>query len=200
MIITLRPLPFLTTSQILTSAQQRLHLSSATRLFFTSLSSSDGPLPRTIITSTAPQLSPVTGYDSLRMPWETGNSRSTLRFECPSLRDLRTSSFYPISPKLQLTTAFQPASRDQSSGKHTPEDFDHGLSQPNIRSTRTLNTDCCISRNIQQDARQWTKYCLAQPARSTTMHEVHNPTASHSSNPVSAVPTPVPPLPKTLLL
>uniref|UniRef100_A0A0R3T3I1 Reverse transcriptase domain-containing protein n=1 Tax=Rodentolepis nana TaxID=102285 RepID=A0A0R3T3I1_RODNA len=40
---------------------------------------------------------------------------------------------------------------------------------------------------------------LAQLARSTSMHEVHNLTASHANNPVSAVPTPVPPLPKTLL-
>ncbi|VDO01675.1 unnamed protein product [Rodentolepis nana] len=40
---------------------------------------------------------------------------------------------------------------------------------------------------------------LAQPARSTSMHEVPNPTASNSNNPVSAVPTPIPPLPKTLL-
>ncbi|VDO16097.1 unnamed protein product [Rodentolepis nana] len=57
MIITLRPLPFFTTSQIMTSAQQRLHLSSATRFFFISLSSSDGSFPRTISTSTAPRLS-----------------------------------------------------------------------------------------------------------------------------------------------
>ncbi|VDO01059.1 unnamed protein product [Rodentolepis nana] len=68
MIITLRPLPFLTTSQILTSAQQRLNLSSATRLLFTSLSSSDVSLPRTISISTAPQLSPFTGYDSQERP------------------------------------------------------------------------------------------------------------------------------------
>ncbi|VDO00236.1 unnamed protein product [Rodentolepis nana] len=176
MVITLRPLPLLTTSQMLTST--RLHLSS--------LSSSDGSFSRTISTSTTPQLSPFTGYDSHRTPLETGNSRITLRFECPSLRDSRTSSVYPMeitagvrypskaypyrSPKLQLTTAFQPTGPGQSSGKHTPEDFDHGLSQPNIRSTRTLNTDHCIWRNIQRGARQWTKYCLTRSAGKVHKH------------------------------
>ncbi|VDO04040.1 unnamed protein product [Rodentolepis nana] len=81
------------------------------------------------------------------------------------------SKAYPYrSPKLQLTTAFQPASRDQSSGKHTPEDFDHELSQPNICSTRTLNTDHCIWRNIPQDARQWTKHCLTRSAGKVHKH------------------------------
>ncbi|VDO07512.1 unnamed protein product [Rodentolepis nana] len=78
---------------------------------------------------------------------------------------------YPYrSLKLQLTTASQPASQDQSSGKHTPEDFDHGLSQPNIRSTRTLNTDHCIWSNIQQGARHWTEYCLTRSARKVHKH------------------------------
>ncbi|VDO02918.1 unnamed protein product [Rodentolepis nana] len=82
-----------------------------------------------------------------------------------------SSKAYPYrSPKLQLTTAFQPASPDQSSGKHTPEDFNHGLSQPNIRSTRTLNTNHCIWRNIQQDARQWTKYCLIRSTGKVHKH------------------------------
>ncbi|VDO16607.1 unnamed protein product [Rodentolepis nana] len=82
-----------------------------------------------------------------------------------------SSKAYPYrSPKLQLTTAFQPASQDLSSGKHTPEDFDHGLSQTNVRSTSTLNADHCIWRNNQQDSRQWTKYCLTRSAGKVHKH------------------------------
>ncbi|VDO01684.1 unnamed protein product [Rodentolepis nana] len=157
---TFRPLPLPTICQILTSsAQQRHDLSFPTRLFFTSLYSPDGSFPHERPTTqwqSNALLSPaMTPPERLWKQTTTGTRFVSNVY----LYETHEPPYSYRKPTLQRTALFELASRDQSSGKHTPEDFGHGLSQLNIRSTRTLITDRCFWRNIKQDSRQWTKYC-----------------------------------------
>ncbi|VDO00581.1 unnamed protein product [Rodentolepis nana] len=117
------------------------------------------------------------GYVTLRKPTLTGpqNSNSQLHFNRQALTNRQASTRRKISTM---------DSRNQTSVQQE-------RSTPIIAYEGTSNGALVRGPNTAS---------LAQPARSTSIHEVHIPTAYNSNNPVSAVPTPIPPLPRTLLL